>query len=902
MIECTSLLAKLLAEENIAIMHDSTLSSAKFDLVKRVLALPVYNDMSGDNFDGMMSTEVAHALWTPVTQYNAVVKRLTSLNPEYEQIIKMIEGVRVEKHLKRKYPGLSGTLSKMYLDFWDKNYFGISHMPLENLNIVDKLNIGSKVPWFDIPMDSYEETFKQDLNRVETFQDACVLARDIIDYLKQKQEEYEKSLTENQGDENDENDGESEDMAESDPSGESTNGDDESDSDGDDETDECSTDSDDDMVSDSDDDSDDSADDSDTGDDDQSESDQSDDGDDGAESTDDSESDGNDASCEDGDDCESDEECECSGRGGDSESSDGESGDDDADDGSVQDGSEEDEGSEGSESDDNESGEGDSEGEGSESDSDSVSDDECGSDGESDDGEGESDDGDCGSDVSDGNGANDGEQDDDCEGDDSDCEPSEGDTTDVASSNVAAPQPIQSIENYEQSIRENEVNQNAEELLNFSIPEISNYKDMIDTPETVHRSWNRRISRDEPLTIKRINKAWLDFKSNERKTVDLMKQLFEMRRNAAELRRTRSAKTGKLDLKKLAFYKVTEDIFKSTTLVDDGTNHGIALILDFSGSMSGARMYQTMRQTLIMIMFAQAVKIPFVVWGYTNPSTENYAGGTSDPSLQKKKYEYDSTCPLSRPQLGACALREVINSDLPTITQRQIMRNMFREAIAHYGSKFHGLRSLNQCEHLGGTPTNEAMAIASLAIRDWKRDHSVEVMNTLVITDGDSSPLTLPRDGNKSSGNITKNFMAHDEISHKSYNSDEYRGFKGEELGKIVNKIMYDVVRNRSESTLMVMHIGSLTNVRRQVQRYFKDTEWEESIKSLETRNCCVKMDYLGTDRLILSVDRDVVCEMKLDTSGSMKKLESDFMDQSRKVLQNKVVADIMLDVISKKL
>lgn len=899
MIECSSLLAKLLAEEDITIMHDTQLSSAKFDLAKRVLCLPVYNDMEGDNFDGMMAAEVAHALWTPAKQYSSVSDTLAKLNPEYAQIIKMIEAVRVEKHLKRKYPGLTSTLSKMYLDFWDKNYFGLSHMPLGDLNIVDKLNIGSKVPWFDIPMDSYEATFKQDLDRVESFQDGCLLARDIVDYLRQKQEEYEKSLTENEGADEDEQSDDDDglpqpDKPESDEDGSGSDGGDEQDPENDD--DESDGESADDDEDDDDLDSDDEK--SSVGsDDDQSESDGSEDGDAG-DSTDDSESDGNDASQQDGDDCESDEECECSGNGGDSEEGDGESDPTDPDEFADGDQADDESCDSDGETADDDANDGDSsECEGSESDGEDVQD---GDDGNSDGSDSEGGDGDDQS--ADASGGDDQSENDIEDSEMGDEESDDGcDECDVAATPLSAPAPIQSIENYEQSIRENEVNHDAKELINVSLPIVKNYNDIVDSPEVVHKKWNQVICKDEPLQIKRINKAWLDFKSNERKTVDLMKQMFDMRKNAAELRRTRTAKTGKLDLKKLAFYKVTEDIFKSTTLVDDGTNHGIALILDFSGSMNGSRMYQTLRQTLVMIMFAQAVKIPFVVWGFTDASTSNYINGTSDKNIHNKQVEYVGDSAMQRPSMGSIALRELINSDLPTITQRQIMRNLFREAIAHHRGKFHGLTGLRPCESLGGTPTNEAMIIASHVIHDWKIDHNVEIMNTLLITDGDSSPINLSRE-NGSSSVINKKFMAHDEMTRKSYQSENYRDFEREEISKVVNKIMYDMVRERADTTLMVMQIGPYQNVRRQVVRYFPDITWNVAYDSLEKQNCCVNMDYSGVDRLILSVDRDVACEMKLDASGSMKKLENDFIDQSRKVLQSKVVADIMLDVISKKL
>ena len=60
-----SLLAKLLATENITMQRSASASTAAFDIKNRVLILPVWQGISNDLEDMLVVHEVGHALDTP---------------------------------------------------------------------------------------------------------------------------------------------------------------------------------------------------------------------------------------------------------------------------------------------------------------------------------------------------------------------------------------------------------------------------------------------------------------------------------------------------------------------------------------------------------------------------------------------------------------------------------------------------------------------------------------------------------------------------------------------------------------------------------------------------------------------------------------------------------------------
>jgi len=62
--DAKSLLAKMLATENIHVVHKK-MPTAYFDTKNRELGLPILKEMNGDIYDLMTLHEVGHALWTP---------------------------------------------------------------------------------------------------------------------------------------------------------------------------------------------------------------------------------------------------------------------------------------------------------------------------------------------------------------------------------------------------------------------------------------------------------------------------------------------------------------------------------------------------------------------------------------------------------------------------------------------------------------------------------------------------------------------------------------------------------------------------------------------------------------------------------------------------------------------
>lgn len=88
--------------------------------------------------------------------------------------------------------------------------------------------------------------------------------------------------------------------------------------------------------------------------------------------------------------------------------------------------------------------------------------------------------------------------------------------------------------------------------------------------------------------------------------------VFQQKKKAEELKKTRNVRLGKLNLKKLPYYKINENIFSSVKISSDGENHGIVILVDYSGSMI-SYLRDTLLQACILGEFCRMNDIPFVI-------------------------------------------------------------------------------------------------------------------------------------------------------------------------------------------------------------------------------------------------------------------------------------------------
>jgi len=211
-------LARLMASENLTVVHNPAAITAMFATDTRVLTLPVYNgSMTNEMYDMFVGHEVGHALFTPAEE-KTVIGALDSIDPNNHAVVhdymNVVEDARIERLMKAKYPGLGRVFTAGYKQFIDSDFFGIkgSKTPIAQMSFIDRLNIhikGGLYCGMQIPFSAEEQVLVDAVAKTKTFDDVTDVAREIYDFVtqpKQDQQQQQNGNNPSAGNSNDQGD------------------------------------------------------------------------------------------------------------------------------------------------------------------------------------------------------------------------------------------------------------------------------------------------------------------------------------------------------------------------------------------------------------------------------------------------------------------------------------------------------------------------------------------------------------------------------------------------------------------------------------------------------------------------------------------------------------------------
>jgi hypothetical protein len=200
-----SLLAKLLATENITIRRDATASTASFDVKNRVLIMPVWKGVSEDLEDMLVVHEVGHALDTPCDGWQKAItyianKYHTNPSRRHQMAVKgflnVIEDARIDKRQKRRYPGSRRNYLAGYKELIERGFFGSPSRDFNTLSFIDRINVYFKGGVsLGIKFAPDEMPFVKRIENAETFADVLAISDDVYAFSKAKGEQKQETPT-----------------------------------------------------------------------------------------------------------------------------------------------------------------------------------------------------------------------------------------------------------------------------------------------------------------------------------------------------------------------------------------------------------------------------------------------------------------------------------------------------------------------------------------------------------------------------------------------------------------------------------------------------------------------------------------------------------------------------------
>ena len=181
-LDAKSNLARLLATENI-LVEQKKVETAYFNLKTRTLVMPILKqELSGELYDLFIGHEVGHALNTPLDGWHDSIKDMGVKR----SILNVCEDVRIEKLIRRKFPGLKTSFIKAYKELLDMDFFGLSEIDDKTLNLIDRINLHTKCGVsVGMKFEGIEAELLQEAESTETFEDVVDVAMKIQNYMKQ---------------------------------------------------------------------------------------------------------------------------------------------------------------------------------------------------------------------------------------------------------------------------------------------------------------------------------------------------------------------------------------------------------------------------------------------------------------------------------------------------------------------------------------------------------------------------------------------------------------------------------------------------------------------------------------------------------------------------------------------
>jgi hypothetical protein len=291
----------------------------------------------------------------------------------------------------------------------------------------------------------------------------------------------------------------------------------------------------------------------------------------------------------------------------------------------------------------------------------------------------------------------------------------------------------------------------------FNLPE-AKLKNVIVSSKDWVNTWKKYQFADTRGDYRKEYINWLKddykkFKNDNKKTVMYLVKEFEMKKSATAYKRASTDKTGVIDPLKLKDYKFSDDIFKRLTIVPNEKNHGMMMLLDWSGSMCDV-LQNTIEQLMNLVWFCQKINIPYEVYLFTS---EMHGSDYS-----KEKYTYDDkgdkiniTSPSWNYKHGDGLFGDF---NLINIASHKMKKTELDESLTYlyHAGQYYNERytrdwrnnyetykgdrfSIPNEYSLGTTPLNEALVVMNKLVPLYKKKYNIEKMTFITLTDGASN-------------------------------------------------------------------------------------------------------------------------------------------------------------------
>jgi len=426
--------------------------------------------------------------------------------------------------------------------------------------------------------------------------------------------------------------------------------------------------------------------------------------------------------------------------------------------------------------------------------------------------------------------------------------------------------------------------ENAKNYLYGNIPKFDTKKGIMSYKTLYAKYKESMVNWNIDLTD---TSEFIKLRNETNKVVSYLVKEFELRKNAEQLKRASTAKTGDLDMKKIFSYQFTDDIFKKITVIPGGKSHGLVMFLDWSGSMCD-HLENTVKQLISLVMFCKKVNIPYDVYAFATPEAYGSLDYQAPPKvgdLETKRF-YLMNLLSSKMSAGEFTFGA---SCLVRLSKRP--------------------RYIPDWMTLGGTPLNEATIAAMEIIPQFQKQYKLQIVNAVFLTDGDGHTIRSVYDLDES-GKIT---------IHNGYRSWNKRDSVGMILRDPLTKhqeIVDNIYNCASHTSAYVKLLKARTNCNvlgfyvisgrefgRKAYEFFPKTANHDKIKAEFRKNKYAIIKTAGFDEYYVlrseALDTDEESSFEVRENATTRGLVSAFSKYAGGRVANRVVLNRFIGLIS---
>ena len=403
--------------------------------------------------------------------------------------------------------------------------------------------------------------------------------------------------------------------------------------------------------------------------------------------------------------------------------------------------------------------------------------------------------------------------------------------------------------------------------------------------------WKKYVQEEHIVDRKVFNK----FRQESNKVVSYLVKEFEMRKNADQMKRSSTAKTGDLDMNKIFSYQFNEDIFKKTMVVPGGKSHGLVLFLDWSGSMS-SHIGNTVKQLFNLVMFCKKVNIPFEVYAFveeTEPEKmyNNAISGVKNGDMV----------------LHPFGLVNLLSSKMSASEMLTAGGALFHMAGLGTSRSYHAGPSWLR---MTGTPLNEAIICAMEIVPAFQKKNKLQIVNTVFLTDGEGRQISMVRDDDNSHGYSPVNTNSvNRRVSHvvmrdpKTKHQEKYETTYGGRFDQTNGLIR--LLRKRTNSHVVGFYVANTKDLTQALNVICPETSmvWRENFKDGFKKNKFGVIDTTGFDEYYMlrsnGMDTEDTNEMDVNENSTTRKLVSEFSKYTNSRVNNRVILNRFIKLIA---